>query len=112
MNSLTSIAVTLAACAWAASATGTDVLTIGDGDCGTFIEDKTKDGVRYSQWKAWLAGFYTAHNLTCDVTAACVPVKTPSTAAMYLWVENYCRENPLDPVTAAMWIFVRELRGR
>jgi hypothetical protein len=63
------------------------------------------------QARAWIDGFMSGikveKNDGPDFLAS-----TPLGAAHYAWVDNYCRENPLDLMVTAAHALVKELRSR
>lgn len=52
------------------------------------------------QLHAWVDGFISGANIgQPDLLAS-----RPSSVAVYAWIDNYCRSNPLDNVAAAATI--------
>ena len=68
--------------------------TFGVTDCGSWIKDKS------TTKKTWLLGFITGLNFA-DRTNSDHISKLSSAEQIYLWVDNYCRKNPLDDLVEA-----------
>ncbi|MFT5717703.1 MAG: hypothetical protein ACI9T7_001899 [Oleiphilaceae bacterium] len=69
-----------------------DFLLVGNGSCGQWVE--TRKNSLSNQTEAWLAGY-----LTCLVSGTGYDVLVSRDAAsMYLWMDKYCAENPLNQV--------------
>jgi len=65
--------------------------------CGTFLSarDEAHRGqfARQNMYKSWLMGFVTGYDFGAPDTYDIAPAMDLD--AMMLWVENYCRRNPL-----------------
>jgi hypothetical protein len=79
----------------AASSTvsGQGVTVFGSHDCGTWVVDS-------SRAKSWLLGYLSGLNAaTASAERNYDPLgKVTSAAQIYLWMDNYCKANPLDTV--------------
>jgi hypothetical protein len=81
--------------------------------CGSFVESKQNENQRYI-YLAWLNGYLTAvnkyhgdvksYNGLRDIKAG------RDRQALLLWLENYCRENPLDNFARAVFMLQHELQ--
>ncbi len=65
--------------------------TLGEPDCGQWLAEKTPTR------RAWVLGYVSGLNLSgiekMNVLGA------TSAEQIYAWMDNYCRQNPLDDVT-------------
>ena len=83
--------------------------------CGSFVESRQNETQRYI-YLAWLNGYLTAVNkyqsgiryydALGDIKAG------RDSQALMLWLENYCRENPLDSFFRAVLMLQNELQRK
>ncbi len=109
MRGITGLCV--AACiasANAADSTG-DYVTVSE-SCGTFVRDYTRGGSLRYQSQAWVNGYVSAYNRlmsdTRDIRGG------TDMESMMLWLNNYCREQPLKSLDDAMEVLTKELFPR
>ena len=58
--------------------------------CGAYLKEAAENPSACSAYGFWIAGFVTGANAAKDrMTSTDAP-------AAQAWVDNYCRENPLD----------------
>ena len=92
--------------AWAVGNDGASVI-VGPISCGKFIENLKTGG---SPYMLWVAGYLTAYNAlvpdTFDVLG------NSDMASVKLWLENYCKANPLEKLPTAMEVLINELRPK
>lgn len=75
-------------------------------DCGRWVSNKTTTD------KAWLLGFISASSTYTDSYENKDPYgKLPSAQQIYLWMDNYCKENPLTDVRSGAILLGYELDG-
>ena len=80
--------------------------------CGEWLEDKradnnkTFDVNRYGN-KQWVAGYVTAVNIWIEGKGNWLGGSDIASAV--LWIDKYCKENPLSNGSDAMWYLLREL---
>ncbi len=99
-------------CAWSSEYTN-----IGEGtnSCGSFISDKKEGGHRLGLNYQWMSGYITGVN---NRRAIADPNKESNlgsgldSESMLLWLENYCRANPLNNLENAAGALVSELIKR
>lgn len=109
-------AALLADPATAADQAETDVAIWGIGQisCGRFIQERERRAGPYGSYDAtfrqWLLGFITALNWS-EPQRRDLLAGADAEGAM-LWVENYCRAQPLDTFFDATVALQRELAGR
>jgi hypothetical protein len=61
---------------------------------------------------SWLLGYLSALNLWGVIGERKDALKNTDAAAVYLWMDNYCRANPLQILATAAGILARELHQR
>src|ERR1700733_6651247 len=73
-------------------------LYIGDGanSCGAWTQERAQDSQRVQLWKGWVLGFVSGVNNISDQHPDFL--KQVDAPAIYAWIDNYCRSNPLDHV--------------
>ena len=81
--------------------------------CGSFVESKQNETQRYI-YLAWVNGYLTAvnkyqsgiknYNGLRDIKAG------RDSQALMLWLDNYCRENPLDNFFRAVLMLQHDLQ--
>lgn len=95
--------------AWASDKNG-DYSVQGATSCGSYIEDR-----KNNEWAAvadltWIAGYISAYNRmtpdTYDILGG------TDLKGVSLWMENWCKANPLSNVSGGMAALTRELWPR
>jgi hypothetical protein len=84
-------------------------LGAGGVSCGAWLETrKNGDDVETFQLQAWVQGFVSGVNATSqnDFLAA------PDAEAIFAWLDNYCRQHPLEKVIEASHLLILELKMR
>jgi hypothetical protein len=84
----------------------------GTVSCGKYVEvrQSNKSGELY-QFSAWIDGFLTAFTIY-NPKADCDYINSKKDdAALLLWLDNYCKENPLDNFHLAIQSLVKELNA-
>jgi hypothetical protein len=81
--------------ALAASAShGQEISVLGKYDCGQWFNSPTRENA-----KTWLNGYLTGANEAWTVFGPSKdPLRAVSPPQAWLWMDNYCRENPLETV--------------
>lgn len=80
--------------------------SVGARSCGVYVEEKQKDGWGYAVIGAWMAGYISGYNLAADDTFDILG--DADMKSVYLWMENYCRANPLSNLAKGMEALVAE----
>ena len=76
--------------------------------CGKYIEEtKNKNGWSYTATLNWVAGYITATNRFMPDTYSILGNSDIDSAM--LWLENYCRSNPLKSISSGMTDLVIEI---
>lgn len=81
----------------------------GAPDCGQWVKDSTTNR------KAWLMGYMSGLNVAHELSDS--KPKDPlnkmrSAEQAFLWVDNYCRANPMRTVAFAGWELFQELKNK
>lgn len=84
------------------------VVTIGAADCGQWIARKGNNFTDI-RTNSWLMGFMTGLNF--DGRGKNLLSKV-SAEQIFLWMDNYCKANPLDTVVKGGQILMEELDKR
>ena len=81
-----------------------------DTSCGAWVSSAQNSAVR-AQYSSWFRGFVSGYNYgRPDSQVQLGRLPDPDTLALY--VDKFCRENPLQPFFAAAFRLVDELRDR
>lgn len=75
--------------------------------CGDWVASQHSDVAR-AQYLAWLRGFASGYN-SSTVTGQVRYEDFPDTASLELYIDKYCRENPLAIFPGAAFALMREL---
>ena len=98
-HALTAVAVAVLLSASARASSGADrVSAIGSGTntCGAFVSAKPGSSEE-NEYLAWLAGFISGTNVWNAYTRADI-LDGIDMPAIKVWMQNYCRSNPLETV--------------
>ena len=79
-------------------------VTIGDYDCGQWFTAERRQPAQ-----AWLLGYLTGSNEPFAGSGKEPLRRLNSADQAYLWVDNYCKANPLQSVSDAGKALLREL---
>lgn len=80
-----------------------------DMSCGAWARSSSSKFER-GQYLIWFRGFISGHNYARPVGQV-LPDRLPSNETIELYVDKYCRENPLAGFPGAAFKLVNELRG-
>jgi len=83
----------------------------GTRSCGQIIADLEKDEFLTSMYQSWIAGFLGGLNAGPRLGDD-VGIDVSDYEGHWLWIRNYCAENPLNQVWEAAWLLFRELAVR
>ena len=89
------------------AATGV-VLRGGSSSCGQWVQDRRADGKPEDSSRFWLMGYMSglARGTDKDI------LKDTDSASIILWMENYCRANPLKSVADGADVLFNELEQK
>ena len=80
--------------------------TFGKPDCGRWINQPD------DLYKAWLTGYLSGINTVASGNSYDPLDQLSSAEQAYLWMDNYCRANPLNDVGAGAVKLYRELQSK
>lgn len=84
----------------------------GKKSCGVFMDSrKNASSVDYLAFASWAGGYLTAYNRWTSNTFSIIPGGA-DLAPVMLWVENYCKANPLNEVVDAMDSLIIESQSK
>jgi len=86
------------------------ILGAGSRPCGSWLQARSQVTPESSVMQSWLLGYITsinAHELTITKDIA----EGTNADGMFLWVDNYCTEHPLDSVARAAASLIGVLRS-
>lgn len=85
------------------------VFSYADTSCGAWTQSASREAAR-AQYASWFRGFVSGYNF--GNPEAQVPMgQMPDDETLYLYIDKYCRENPLNPFISAAFKLVEELRA-
>lgn len=88
------IAATLLTISFCTTANAERVAAFGIPDCGTWVNNQTQGT------KLWLAGFMSGKNFAWNKTGGIDPLDgVQNFQQLILWMDNWCRGNPLKTVS-------------
>jgi hypothetical protein len=68
--------------------------------CREWQENRTQENLASWQQRSWIAGYLSGYNSAS--WGRDFLVRQPDAAAIYSWIDNYCRDNPLDDLIHAV----------
>jgi hypothetical protein len=103
--------VLVTAAAGGASAENRAMYGAGTTSCGQWQEYRTTGNKGMSfQLEAWIDGYLSGFNVAS--TGPDYLANKPSNVAFYIWIDNYCRDKPLDIIVQAVGALKNELLTR
>lgn len=81
---------------------------VGDVSCGAWVQSADNEMGR-AQYIAWFRGFISGYNFGNPKNQVLLG-SMPDSGTLVLYVDKYCRENPLKPFVGAAMDLVREVR--
>jgi hypothetical protein len=96
-----------------ASAQGRSVYGFASFSCGQWQQLRTaKDMGSLLQLEAYVAGFLSGYNSASTGPDFIAGTANDKGVGFYAWIDNYCRANPLDVLSQAMFGLKYELEAR
>src|SRR5262245_51119485 len=89
---------------WPLPRTGEAASTIighGTKSCGTWTQARRSHGAIEIAVTAWMGGYLSAMNFGPAALARLDVLEGPDVEGLYSWIDNYCREHPLDTIQDA-----------
>lgn len=84
------------------------VLSYEDTSCGTWVKSENVTWER-AQYRSWFRGFVSGYNFGNPGNQVHF-ARMPDDQTLYLFIDKYCRDNPLKPFVSAAFKLVEELR--
>jgi hypothetical protein len=105
-RSLCSFAVSLVLLLF--SGTASAVMTLGSPSCGQWVRDQSTNGMQAGANRYWLAGYLSGLAVALQTDS----LTTTDSASIELWMDNYCRANPLKGLQDGGVALFRELQQK
>lgn len=86
------------------------ILSYEDTSCGAWAQSAADKWGR-AQYLSWFRGFVSGHNFGNRDNQVHLE-RMPNEQTLYLYIDKYCRDNPLNPFVSAAFKLVEELRER
>jgi hypothetical protein len=93
-HSLCAFAVSLMLLLVLFSSTAAAVITMARPSCGQWVKERTPDGRTAQSYRFWLLGYVSGMAVSSGTDA----LRDTDNASIELWMDNYCRANPLKSV--------------
>ena len=87
---------------------GATIYGAGAVSCGQWQKDLA---IRV-QAEAWIDGFLSGYNLASTGPDFLADTPNDNGASFSIWIDNYCRSNPIDRLTTAVFALKNELLSR
>ena len=84
------------------------LFSFSDTSCGAWVSSAGNEAIR-AQYSYWFRGFVSGYNHGNPYNQVELE-RMPDSQTLALFVDQYCRENPLQPFVIAAWKLVAELR--
>jgi hypothetical protein len=79
--------------------------------CAEWQKYRTSGNKAYElQLESWIDGYLSGYNAASEGVDFIAP--RPQSVAYYAWIDNYCVQNPLNPLLQATWALKDELTTR
>ncbi len=105
------VMLTISGEAWAIDAKGEyNILGQGNRSCGKWTQGRKKDDWPQRAAEAWILGFITAYNFY--VPGLSNVAKGTDVVGREAWIDNYCRDHPLDKIVDATEALIKHLKTR
>ncbi|MDM0002209.1 hypothetical protein QTI24_26630 [Variovorax sp. J22P240] len=97
------IALGLAAAMACGSASAVTIMS--GRSCGEWIKDRAELKLKDAVNSAWLVGYLSGMAVESEKDL----LSSIDAESIYLWMDNYCRANPLKRVSTGGWVLFEEL---
>ena len=84
------------------------ITSMGDRSCGQWVANRTSHNVSQHFDSDWLTGMLTGMAVYSGVDI----LKDSEGESIFLWMDNYCKSNPLDKVGTGASVLFYELKQR
>ena len=99
------LSIVLLSVLFSASASGSIIYGSGTASCGKWVQERNKDSSAAVVYMSWVLGFVSAIDATEKWS-----LKATDSAAMSVFIDNYCQANPLKKISEATVSLVIELQ--
>lgn len=82
----------------------------GNDSCANWTQNRANRGSRTQALEGWVLGYLTAYNAYVEPNGRVDP--TVNATAALGWIDNYCREHPLDHILDATIKLIDEMLDR
>lgn len=82
------------------------VSLLGNRSCGVWIEARKEDAMMARVHETWLVGFLSGIAFTSNINF----IPGTDNSSIYLYIDNYCRKNPLSGLAAGAESLFFELK--
>jgi|ERR1039457_2693779 hypothetical protein len=84
------------------------IFSYTDISCGQWVNSSSSESAR-AQYVSWFRGFVSGYNFG-NPNNQVLQGKMPDEQTLFLFVDKYCHDNPLNPFVSAGFKLVEELR--
>jgi hypothetical protein len=85
------------------------IFSYEDASCGAWVKSAGNEAVR-AQYYSWFRGFVSGYNFGNSDNQVPLNAMPTNEQTIYLYIDKYCRENPLNPFVSAAFRLVEDLR--
>lgn len=86
------------------------VAGVGAISCGEWAQGRAKNSTLLEfQMSAWLQGFLSGMNVQQTILAGKEMALLPDSQTLLIYVDKYCRDNPLNVPWQGLWQLYREI---
>jgi hypothetical protein len=83
----------------------------GSQSCAVWTNDERYIDLKF-QYDAWLSGYLFSFNRHNTIEFGLDILESTSNSAWSMWISNFCRSHPLDPIYEAADKLILELKSR
>ena len=80
--------------------------------CGEWQEHRTAKDVGSAQFQAYVDGFLSGYNMASDSPDLLAATPNDKGVSLYIWIDNYCRDKPLNVLSQALMALKQALLER
>ena len=100
------------AAADSASAQGRTVYGFAMNSCGQWQQYRTAKDVASAHLEAYVDGFLSGYNMASDSPDLLAATPNDKGVSLYIWIDNYCRDKPLNVLSQALMALKQALLAR
>jgi hypothetical protein len=93
----TLLAIVTSLCIWLTASNAEAVLIRGATSCGTWVDQTKEDGILIRATRMWLIGYLSGRVMESGRDV----MRGTDNPSFFLWVDNYCKANPLKHIDDA-----------